>query len=109
MSSLYFNFGEYGLSASMQDTVVFNANILKQKLQGYKVKIEGNCDEFGSDEYNYALGLKRAKSVKDSLTTQGINTNQITLISYGESNPQCREMSDSCYRKNRRVDLQIAR
>ena len=43
---------------------------------GRKIKIEGNCDEFGTDEYNYALGLKRAKAVKDSMSSQGVNTKQ---------------------------------
>ncbi|MEA3491463.1 MAG: OmpA family protein [Campylobacterota bacterium] len=109
MRSIYFDFGKYGLSPSMQDTVSFDADILKQKLKGSRVKIEGNCDEFGSDEYNFALGLKRAKSVKDSLSTQGISSSQIVLVSYGESNPQCRNMSDSCYQKNRRVDLKIVK
>ncbi len=109
MRSLYFDFGKYGLSPSMQDTLSFNADILKQKLKGSKVKIEGNCDEFGSDEYNYALGLKRAKSVKDSLSSQGISSSQVILVSYGESNPLCHDMSDSCYQKNRRVDLNIVR
>jgi len=109
MKSLYFDFGKYNLSYEMQNTVRFNTGILRQKLKGGKVKLEGNCDEFGTDEYNYALGLKRAKAVKDSLEAQGINGGQIVLVSFGESNPQCYEASDSCYARNRRVDLHLMR
>jgi len=74
---------------------------------GKRIKIEGNCDEFGTDEYNYALGLKRAKSVRDSMTSQGINTSNMVMVSFGESNPTCTNSTDSCYGKNRRVDLRL--
>lgn len=109
LKSLYFAFDQYSISPQMQETILFNAGVLQQKLSGSQVKLEGNCDEFGTDEYNYALGLKRAKAVKDSLVMQGIQASKIILVSYGESNPKCREMSDSCYDQNRRVDLHLLR
>jgi peptidoglycan-associated lipoprotein len=109
MKSVYFGFGVYDLSPSEEGTVRFDAGVLRQKLGGKRVKLEGNCDEFGTDEYNYALGLKRAKAVKDSLQAQGIPGNKIVIVSYGESNPQCREATDSCYARNRRVDLHLLR
>jgi len=109
MKSVFFNFGEYDLSYDGQQTAAFNANVLKQKLGSGRVKLEGNCDEFGTDEYNYALGLKRAKAVKDSLQAQGINAGKIVIVSFGESNPQCHEATDSCYARNRRVDLHLLR
>jgi len=109
MRSLYFAFDVYSISSQMQGTVSFNSNILRQKLGSSQVKLEGNCDEFGTDEYNYALGLKRAKAVKDSLVQQGIKESRIVLVSYGESNPMCSSMTDECYAQNRRVDLHILR
>jgi len=109
MKSLYFGFGEYALTSEMQNTVAFNKKVLDQKLQSGEVKLEGNCDEFGTDEYNIALGLKRSKAVKDSLVAQGVNGSKIVLVSYGESNPQCKEPTDSCYSRNRRVDLHLVR
>lgn len=109
MRSLYFSFDQYSISPQMQETILFNAGVLQQKLSGSQVKLEGNCDEFGTDEYNYALGLKRAKAVKDSLVMQGIQASKIVLVSYGESNPKCSDMSDSCYAQNRRVDLHLLR
>ncbi len=109
MKSIYFDFAHYGISPDARSIISFNVSVLNQKLQGKRVKLEGNCDEFGTDEYNFALGLKRAKAVKDALQVQGIKSNQIILISYGESNPRCHDVTDSCYRQNRRVDLHLVR
>ena len=74
-----------------------------------RIKIEGNCDEFGTDEYNYALGLKRAKAVKDAMAAQGVDAGRMVIISYGESNPVCNEPTDTCYARNRRADLRLAK
>ena len=71
------------------------------------IKLEGNCDEWGTDEYNYALGLKRAKSVKDTLVAHGVSESNLKLISYGESNPTCTEKNEACWSKNRRVEFKI--
>jgi peptidoglycan-associated lipoprotein len=86
-----------------------NTNIQVATSAGAKIKIEGNCDEFGTDEYNYALGLKRAKAVKDSLVAQGITSSKMIMVSFGESSPVCQTPSDSCYDRNRRVDIRLAR
>jgi len=105
--SVYFGFGNYGVSSSMQEIISYNAsNALKSS---GKIKIEGNCDEFGTDEYNYALGIKRAKSVKDAMGSQGFDTSRVLLVSYGESSPICSSQTDNCYAQNRRVDLRISR
>jgi peptidoglycan-associated lipoprotein len=70
------------------------------------VLIEGNCDEFGTDEYNYALGLKRAKAVKSALVDLGVNGSRIQTVSYGESNPVCTESDEpACHAKNRRAEI----
>lgn len=66
----------------------------------------GNCDEWGSDEYNFALGLKRANSVKKALIAEGVNEDQLSLVSYGESNPKCEASTEKCFRLNRRVDFE---
>jgi len=109
MQSIYFEFGGYTITPKMQDVIGFNKNIINKILGDRKVKLEGNCDEFGTDEYNYALGLKRTKVVKDSLVAQGIPADKIIVVSYGESNPQCHEATDDCYARNRRVDLHFIR
>jgi len=104
--SIYFGFGDYGISSYMQERMGTNTQVAQG---GSKIKIEGNCDEFGTDEYNYALGLKRAKAVKDHMIAQGISASKMVLVSYGESNPVCSAPTDDCYAQNRRVDLRLAR
>jgi peptidoglycan-associated lipoprotein len=106
-TSVYFAFGDYGISGEMQRKV--SANAARAAQSSGKIKIEGNCDEFGTDEYNYALGLKRAKAVKDAMASEGVDTGKMVIVSYGESNPVCSSPTDSCYARNRRVDLRLAR
>ena len=105
--SVYFAFGEYGISSSMEASMQKNMQVAGST--SAKIKIEGNCDEFGTDEYNYALGLKRAKAVKDRLLAQGVKSSQMVLVSLGESSPVCQVSSDSCYDRNRRVDMRLVR
>lgn len=104
--SVYFDFDDYSISSQMEANM--NTNIQVANSAGKKIKIEGHCDEFGTDEYNYALGLKRAKAVKDSLLAQGVSS-RIILVSFGESSPVCQIASNSCYDRNRRVDLRLVR
>lgn len=106
--SVYFGFDQYNISPEMERYISKNAGVANSA-GGRKIKIEGNCDEFGSDEYNYALGLKRAKAVKDALAMQGVPSSQMVMVSYGESNPACNEPTDACYAQNRRVDLRLAK
>ena len=106
--SVYFDFGDYGIASDMENAISKNVNVAGNT-GGRQIKIEGNCDEFGTDEYNYALGLKRAKAVKDSMSSQGINTSNMVMVSFGESNPVCSSPTDSCYGKNRRVDLRLVK
>jgi peptidoglycan-associated lipoprotein len=68
-----------------------------------QVQIEGHCDERGTVEYNLALGSKRAQASKDYLETLGVPASRLSMISYGEEIPVCRENSDSCWEKNRRA------
>jgi peptidoglycan-associated lipoprotein len=61
----------------------------------------------GTDEYNYALALKRAKSVKESLATYGVDSSRIMIVSFGESNPACKESNKACWDKNRRAEFKL--
>jgi peptidoglycan-associated lipoprotein len=102
VKSIYFGFDKYNLTEDQRKVASENATKLKG-LEG-NVKIEGNCDEWGTDEYNYALGLKRAKVVKDALVSDGIASNSISIVSFGESNPVCSEKTKECWAKNRRAE-----
>ena len=70
-----------------------------------KVRVEGNCDERGSKEYNLGLGQRRADSVKKMLILSGAKASQIETISYGEEKPVCTEHNESCWKQNRRADI----
>jgi len=106
--SIYFGFDQYTIPVDMESYMAKNVSVASST-SGSKIRIEGNCDEFGSDEYNYALGLKRAKAVKDALAMQGVPASRMVMVSYGESNPACSETTDACYAQNRRVDLRLVR
>lgn len=106
--SIYFAFGDYGIAPGMEDRISTDVNVINSSTAS-RIKIEGNCDEFGTDEYNYALGLKRAKAVKESLLNQGVAANRMIIVSFGESNPVCSSPTDSCYERNRRVDLRLVK
>ncbi len=67
-----------------------------------KVRIEGNCDERGTVEYNLALGQKRADSAKNYLVGLGVNAASLDTISYGKERPVCNEHNEECWAKNRR-------
>jgi peptidoglycan-associated lipoprotein len=71
------------------------------------VSVEGNCDERGTNEYNLALGDRRAKAVKDYLVSLGVASSRIETISYGEEKPVCTEQSEECWAKNRRAHFVI--
>ncbi len=103
-----FDFDKYNIREDMKPVVVNSATILDEdKAQKLSIKLEGNCDEWGTDEYNYALGLKRAKTVKNALSAQGVATDRMMIISYGESNPVCTAQTKACWAKNRRVDIKL--
>ncbi|MET0850066.1 MAG: peptidoglycan-associated lipoprotein Pal, partial [Candidatus Rokuibacteriota bacterium] len=71
------------------------------------VLVEGHCDERGTEEYNIALGERRAASALNYLVAQGIEAGRFTRISYGESRPSCAEHRESCWVKNRRARFMV--
>jgi peptidoglycan-associated lipoprotein len=107
MQSVTFAFDQFNITPEMQDRVDANSALAKSDAQSYAIKLEGNCDEWGSDEYNYALGLKRANAVKNTMVRDGVDASRITMVSYGESNPVCTDKTDACWAQNRRVDTKL--
>jgi len=99
---VYFDFDKYNIKADQWPKVKKLAEIIKNNPANYTIRIEGNCDEWGTEEYNYALGLKRANAVKDALIKLGVDPKKLTIISYGELNPVCTAHAKWCWRKNRR-------
>ncbi len=99
---IYFDFDKYNIRADQWPKVEKLAQILKSNPSNYTIRIEGNCDEWGTEEYNYALGLKRANTVKNALIKLGVDPKKLTVISYGELNPVCTAHAKWCWRLNRR-------
>jgi peptidoglycan-associated lipoprotein len=71
------------------------------------VLIEGHCDERGTNEYNLALGERRARAARDYLTSAGVPESRITIVSYGEERPLCTERTEVCWAQNRRAHFLI--
>jgi peptidoglycan-associated lipoprotein len=74
---------------------------------GHAVLIEGHCDERGTDEYNLALGDRRARATQDFLLAHGVAARRITVISYGEQRPQCTAQNEECWSRNRRAHFLV--
>src|SRR4051812_7655215 len=70
-----------------------------------KVTIEGNADERGTEEYNMALGDRRARAVAKYLESLGASSQQVGTVSFGKENPECQEHDEACWAKNRRAAL----
>ncbi len=104
LQPVYFDFDKSFIRSDARAVMKANAEWLKANPK-VKVKIEGNCDERGTKEYNQALGQRRAASAKKYLTDLGISSRRISLISYGKEKPVCSEHTEDCWQKNRRDDL----
>jgi peptidoglycan-associated lipoprotein len=106
LKDIFFGFDRYDLESEARGTLKANADWLKKNPAG-RIEIEGHCDERGTNEYNLALGAKRAQAAKDYLVTLGIATERLSTISYGEEIPVCREQNEGCWRQNRRARFVI--
>ena len=107
LKDIHFQFDKYDLDSSSKSILKQNADYLKQH-PSVKVEIQGHCDERGTNNYNLALGQRRASSTKRYLASLGIPENRLHVISYGEEKPFCNESSDSCWWRNRRAHFMVA-
>ena len=106
--TIYFDFDSFTLSDAARATLDKNAQSMLKR-SGDKVRLEGNCDERGSDEYNLALGEKRAKAALNYLLTLGVPQDRLSVISYGEEKPADQGHDEAAWAKNRRVEFIIAK
>jgi peptidoglycan-associated lipoprotein len=104
LQAVYFDFDRSFIRDDAKSAMLANAEWLKAN-PTVKVRIEGNCDERGTKEYNQALGQRRASSAKKYLTDMGVSAKRILLISFGKEKPVCNESTESCWQKNRRDDF----
>lgn len=108
LQSIHFDFDSYVLSKEARDILTKDAEMLLKKVSG-KVTIEGHCDERGSDEYNLALGEKRAKAAMNYLVTLGVPADRLSIISYGKEKPLDPGHDEAAWAKNRRAEFIVTR
>jgi peptidoglycan-associated lipoprotein len=106
LKDIHFDFDKYDIRPSDAKTLDGNASWLKSN-PNHLVLIEGHCDERGTNEYNLALGERRAKSTMNYLVSQGVQASRITIISYGEERPTCSQKTEECWAKNRRAHFLV--
>jgi len=100
VKDVFFDYDKSDLRPDAQQALAQAAQLIKQK--GWKVQIEGNCDDRGSTEYNLALGERRADAAKQALQQNGVGADALKTISYGKEKPQCTDSNEDCWQKNRR-------
>jgi peptidoglycan-associated lipoprotein len=102
---IYFEFDKYDIGPADARALDSNARWLRTNRD--LVLIEGHCDARGTNEYNVALGERRAKSTMNYLVGQGVAASRITIVSYGEERPQCTQNNEACWSKNRRAHFLV--
>lgn len=103
---IYFEFDSSTLTPAAQDNLLRKAEWLREN-SDVTVTIEGHCDDRGTNEYNLALGDRRAESAKAFLVDLGIDAMRLTTISYGEERPVCNQRNEECWAKNRRGNFVV--
>ena len=106
LEDVFFDFDKYDIKDQYKKVLANDAEVLL-KHNDLKVVIEGHCDERGTNEYNLALGEKRAKAVMDFLIAYGVSPSNITIISYGEERPFDPGHNEAAWAKNRRAHFVI--
>ena len=104
---VYFDYDESTLTDDTRDKLSRNADLLKSQPQ-FQLTVEGHADERGTNEYNLALGERRANAVKDYLVSLGVAATRLRTISYGEERPVCTESAESCWSQNRRAHMIVS-
>ncbi len=102
--SVYYDFDMYNVREEFQPMVEAHGKFLLENVE-LRVRIEGNCDERGSREYNLALGQRRADAVKRALTLLGVPANRIETVSFGAEKPHSLGSNEEAWAENRRSDI----
>jgi peptidoglycan-associated lipoprotein len=104
IKDVFFDFNKANIRPDEVSTANNNAGFLNQH-PDIKILVEGHCDDRGSEEYNLALGVDRANTLKNSLERNGVSADRIKTISYGKEKPFCSADNEQCWQQNRRDHL----
>ena len=102
LSDIFFDYDQYTLEQNDLTALETNAKVLLARYPKKKILIQGHCDERGTEEYNLALGIRRAQAVKDYLVDLGVPAEKLNVLSYGKEKPFCTQHSWNCWKHNRR-------
>ena len=103
---VYFAFDKFNVENQYKEMLKQKSDLMKQ-FPSIRVRIEGNCDDRGTQEYNLALGERRARCAYEYLVMLGVNPNQLEMISYGKENPAVQGNNEAAWAKNRRDDFRV--
>ncbi len=107
LTDVHFDYDQFTLRDDARAALSNNADWLKLEYNTAVIEVEGHCDNRGTDQYNLALGERRARAAMEYLQSLGIPANRLKMVSYGEERPQCSEDTESCWQSNRRAHFQI--
>ncbi len=105
-SKIFFDFDKFDIKPEFRDVLAQKAEILNQ-YNNLRVIIEGHCDERGTEEYNLALGERRARAVYEYLLLLNVNAGQLELVSYGEERPAVQGSDEAAWSQNRRAEFKV--
>lgn len=106
LGDVYFDLDKSELRADARERLAKNGEFLRERSE-FQVRIEGHCDERGTNDYNLALGQSRAAAVHDYLVALGIASSRLQVVSLGEERPLCTESRESCWQQNRRAHFSL--
>ena len=106
LGDVFFDYDQFELRQDARDRLAQNAKFLTSHPE-FVLTIEGHADERGTNDYNLALGEKRANAAREYLSTLGVGAERLRTVSYGEERPFCGESSESCWQQNRRAHFTI--
>ncbi len=105
---ILFDYDKYNIRPEARPALDSVAAFLKEESR-VNIVIEGHCDERGTNEYNLALGEKRAKAARDYLAARGVSSARMLILTYGEEKPLCMDHNESCWQNNRRAHFVLTR
>ena len=106
LDPVFFDYDMSEIRADARTALQENARKLRERSSA-RVRVEGHCDERGTNEYNLSLGEERAAAVRDYLIGLGIDGDRIQTVSRGEESPFCRESTERCWQQNRRGQFNV--
>lgn len=104
LKTVYFEFDSYSIPTEYRKELTAAVPSLKNQ-KSVRIQVEGHCDERGSNEYNLALGERRARAVMDFLVSEGVPAEILSTISYGEERPAVQGSTEEAWAKNRRAEF----